>query len=72
MNLKFYFMNDERENLDNEQAENEQQQGTQQNTEEQKTEAAVRDVQSATDTVKPAAGGGLKNEGTIVSYEEET
>ena len=36
-----------------------------------KNEAAVHGTPSATDRVKPRAGSGLANEGTIVSYDQE-
>lgn len=36
-----------------------------------KNESIKRDTPSATERVKPRAGDGLANEGTIVSYEEE-
>jgi hypothetical protein len=36
-----------------------------------KNEAVVHGTPSATDRVKPRAGDGLANEGTIVSYDRE-
>ncbi len=36
-----------------------------------KNEAVVHGTPSATDRIKPRAGSGLANEGTIVSYDEE-
>lgn len=62
--------NDANKNKEQNEKKSEENKGTTSSAD-NKNEAAVNRTPTATERVKPRAGDGLANEGTIVSYDEE-
>ena len=65
-------MKEDNKNTGNQQPEKKDQSAAaEQSSSDRKNEAAVNRTPTATERVKPNAGDGLANEGTIVSYDKE-